>query len=486
LAADDRRSRPAATPPSPAEREADLRATAEREAVDRMKTEFISMVSHELRTPLTSIRGAMGLLEAGVVGALPPPALELVRIARTNADRLIRLVNDILDLEKLEAGRVELVLAALDPAELVAGALDAQVLINLLGNAIKFSPDGGEVTLRVAPAGPGDLRVSVEDHGPGIPAGQMDRLFTRFGQLDASDRRGQGGTGLGLAISRSIVEQHGGRIGVVSEPGTRTEFWFELARAYPELAASPAESAPAHPSVLFVEGDADFAEVLTIRLAHAGYAVEHVATAAEARSALARSGHDVVLLDLGPADDEGAALLAAMREGALPQRPIVVVSAREAGGEPEPPVVDRLQKPFDDRHLLAALRRALRTPGPPRVLLVDPDTAVRTVIAVRLRAAGIECLEAGDRPTTIRLAGESDPDAIVLEPLLPDGDGAELVAQLRRGRTRTASLVVYTSADLDADGRAAITLGPTLHLTKARASEEQLADAVRDAVAGLP
>ena len=224
--------------------------------VDRMKSEFVSTVSHELRTPLTSIRGALGLVKGGAAGALPPKAAELLGIALGNTERLTRLVNDLLDLNKIEAGHLELVITPLATREVIADALrdlaplastqhvhltaDAehapmmigdrdrilQVLTNLLSNAIKYSPPEGIVHVR-ARRSAGAVRIEVEDAGPGIPADQLGRLFQRFQQVgDAATRKP--GTGLGLAISRSIVEMHRGRIGVESTPGVRTVFWFEI------------------------------------------------------------------------------------------------------------------------------------------------------------------------------------------------------------------------------------------------------------------
>ncbi len=227
--------------------------------VDRMKSEFVSTVSHELRTPLTSIRGALGLVQGGAVGALPPKAADLIGIALGNTERLTRLVNDLLDLNKLEAGRLELHLAPLSAREVIdaavreltpvgaahrvtiAGESDGaamiigdrdrilQVLTNLISNAIKYSPDGDTIRVRARRAAHA-VRIEVEDHGSGIPADQLGRLFQRFQQVgDASQRKS--GTGLGLAISRSLVEMHNGRIGVESTPGHRTIFWFEIPAA---------------------------------------------------------------------------------------------------------------------------------------------------------------------------------------------------------------------------------------------------------------
>ncbi|GEM_PF-2412969 len=248
-----------------------MRDISDWKRLDRLKSEFVSTVSHELRTPLTSIRGSLGLLEGGVAGALSTQAQGLVRIACGNTDRLIRLINEMLDLDKIEAGKLELRTAALIPAELVRTAVDGirgladeydvrieeqveahrtfegdrdrvlQVLTNLLSNAVKFCPARSVVRVRAIPVEPTNgalaervrlgrapVRFVVENPGPGIAPRDLDRLFARFQQLDGSDRRQRGGTGLGLAISKAIVEQHGGRIGVTSDPGVLTTFWFEL------------------------------------------------------------------------------------------------------------------------------------------------------------------------------------------------------------------------------------------------------------------
>jgi len=229
---------------------------SERREVDRLKSEFVSTVSHELRTPLTSIRGSLGLLAAGVVGDLPPQVRDLVRLADRNAVRLTALINDILDFERLDSGRVEMQIADVSLQPLFEQSLESvrpvadeqrialactptgirlradadrivQVLVNLLSNALKFSPAWSEVHVW-AEERDGWARIFVNDQGLGIPDGHHQRIFERFAQVETSDRRDKGGTGLGLAICKAIIEHHGGRIGVDSEPGKGSTFWFDL------------------------------------------------------------------------------------------------------------------------------------------------------------------------------------------------------------------------------------------------------------------
>ncbi|MBT4702964.1 MAG: response regulator [Rhodospirillaceae bacterium] len=235
-----------------------FRDITERKEIDRMKSEFISTVSHELRTPLTSIKGSLGLLIGGAVGAMPEKAGGMLDLAARNTDRLINLVNDILDMEKLESGDLEFDFQTLDLSKLVAEAVEtnkgfadehdaifilsetppdvmvegdgsrlSQVIANLLSNAAKFSPGGGEVEISIAQQN-SVARVSISDHGPGIPEGFGDQLFERFTQVDSSATRQKGGTGLGLNISKSIVERHGGTIDYISEVDFGSTFFFTL------------------------------------------------------------------------------------------------------------------------------------------------------------------------------------------------------------------------------------------------------------------
>ena len=231
---------------------------SERKKIEQLKNEIVSTLSLELRTPLTSIRGSLGLLAGGAAGAIAPTAMALLEIANKNCDRLVRLINDMLDVEKIESGsmRFDAVVQPLLPlleqavaatnayaeqfqvsfdlrsdASDTLAAVDAdrlqQVLVNLLSNASKFAPPGDVVEVRLRRLA-GIARVSVTDHGVGIPDEFRDRIFQKFAQADATDSRQKGGTGLGLNISKSIIEKHHGSIGFTSVPGVQTEFFFDL------------------------------------------------------------------------------------------------------------------------------------------------------------------------------------------------------------------------------------------------------------------
>lgn len=252
-----------------------FRDVTRRREVDRMKTEFVSLVSHELRTPLTAIRGSLGLLAGGALGELAPPATRMVEIALESSERLTRLINEILDMERIDSGAMPMQIGPHQVADLLAVAQEqtqvlagdagvtvrivhaegtvltdadrvVQTLINLIGNAIKFSPAGSEVVLAAEPDADMVL-LRVSDQGRGIPANRLEVIFERFEQVDSSDAREKGGTGLGLAISRSIVERLGGRIWAENNDGDGATFFFTL----------PAQTAPQTQQPVTIEPSED-------------------------------------------------------------------------------------------------------------------------------------------------------------------------------------------------------------------------------------
>lgn len=339
---------------------------SERKKIDRLKNEFVSTVSHELRTPLTSIRGSLGLIAGGVAGVIPPQAARLIEIAHSNSERLVRLINDILDIEKIESGGMQFNLAVqpLRPLllhaievnqayadqlhvriELRSGELDGRVRIdsdrmmqaitNLLSNAAKYSPAGGcvDVTLENGNL----LRLAVRDHGPGIPEEFQARIFQKFSQADSSDTRRKAGTGLGLAITRSLVKSMGGRIGYDTS-AAGTTFWIDLPEITGNgisLAANTGESSPQgasrRPRILHVDDDAD---ILSVVAAITGELADfdHANDLQSARHLLATQHYDLIILDLTLPDGSGHKLLpviAALR----PEPRVVVFSASDVRHE---------------------------------------------------------------------------------------------------------------------------------------------------------
>lgn len=250
-----------------------LRDITERKTMELMKNEFIAIVNHELRTPLTSLFGSLRLLRSGAIGELPSKVGEMVNIAHNNTERLIHLVNDILDLEKIEAGRMEFAKEQINVVDLANQAIEEnqnygekygvkfsiedyvgeaivigdkirllQVLANLLSNAAKFSPEGETVYLQLSRC-EGKVRLSVIDRGLGIPSEFHKKLFQKFSQADSSDSRKKEGTGLGLNICKNIVDHHGGTIDFNTAVGIGTTFYFQLDEAFAESGAAGENSA---------------------------------------------------------------------------------------------------------------------------------------------------------------------------------------------------------------------------------------------------
>jgi PAS domain S-box-containing protein len=480
-----------------------LRDVTELREVERLKRDFVSTVSHELRTPLTSIRGALGLLRGGIAGPLPAEAGNLVDIAHSNSERLIRLVNDILDMEKLDAGRVELSLREVTAGELVRSALEfiggmahemnvsvqtevgpcpplkvdpermVQVLGNLLSNAVKFSPTGAPVRLTVGMSPQGQVRFEVRDEGPGIPEGRRQQLFQRFRQLDSADTRKRGGTGLGLAISRALVEQHGGRIGVESTPGAGSTFWVELPPA-----ARGAQVGRA--SIVLATRNRTLASRVCRLLDEEGYGMVQATSAEELEAHVHQHMPAAAMLDVELAAEAGFGMLERVRGNAeLAQVPVVLLSCDDRGLPTLPLMVESLPSLLNPEQLRGTLRRLLRRPGAARALVVDDDASLRAVLAAQLRGLGVECTEAANGAEAIQLAGKIQPDLLILDVRMPTLDGFQTVEALRQGPLRHVPVLVYTVNEPGPAERDALRLGVTRFLTKSRASEEELLAAVR-------
>ncbi|HYF16535.1 MAG TPA: response regulator [Ramlibacter sp.] len=480
-----------------------LRDVTERKQVEKMKNEFISTVSHELRTPLTSVRGSLGLLLGGAAGEIPAKARGLLDIAANNCDRLVRLINDMLDIEKIESGNVRfdvqelpllpLVRQAINATqpfaqplqvrlELLPTAVDAQVradadrltqvLVNLLSNAAKFSPAGGSVDVCVdwvqAATGPRRVRLTVADRGPGIPEEFRARMFSRFGQADASDVRAKSGTGLGLAISKAIVERLGGRIGFGDREGGGTVFHVDL-----PATAAMAQGQPSA-SVLVCEDDADIARLVCMLLERGGLRSDVAHDAQQARRMLAAHAYQAMTLDIGLPGEDGLSLLRWVRsQPGMAGLPVVVLSAREVPDGLDATAfgaLDWLVKPIDEAHLLRAVRGALRGPRDrrPVVLHVEDDPDLREVVGTLLQ----DSCDAVATPTLAEARTRLEErtfDLILLDMQLPDGDGSELLAALP-ARNAATPVVIFSGNEVIGDTATQVRNA----LVKSRTSNAQL------------
>jgi len=359
----------------------------EHKRIEQMKDEFVSTVSHELRTPLTSISGALGLVTGGALGDVPPPMQQMLEIAHRNSLRLGYLINDLLDMEKIAAGKMSFDMREHSLSRLLDEALASnqafathlgvscvlrnpahvsvwvdglrlqQVLSNFLSNAIKYTPEGGEVTLHCSLLDAGHVRINVTDQGPGIPQGFQARVFEKFAQADASDSRQKGGTGLGLAITKEFIERMGGRIGFDTAEGEGTTFWCEL----PIIESSSSAADQGQLRLLVVEDEPDTGRLLHLMLRDAGYSVDRVQSLHAARSKLASVRYEAMTLDLHLPDGTGQELIDEIRRHPDTQAlPIIVISAASQFEQNDSDTsITWLHKPISAAQLLIALTDTL-------------------------------------------------------------------------------------------------------------------------------
>ena len=439
----------------------------ERKEVERLKDEFVSVVGHELRTPLTSIRGSLGLLDGGLAGDLGDEARDMVRMALDNTNRLVRLVEDTLDLERMQAGAGDLELRPVPVQELADAAVGVvqrltdeaglvlateiealnvsadpdrvvQALTNLIGNAVKFSPEGGTITLAVRRRGR-DAEFSVRDEGRGIPPEKLEAIFERFRQVDSSDRREKGGTGLGLAIAREIVQRSGGRIWVESEPGQGSTFSFTLPIAREAVAVA----------VLDRRGEPRAA--LAARVGALGMRAVPVADAAALAEAAREGPIAAVVLAAGPS----------------------AVRAIEAlDAQPGMAAIPKvLVEPDDDDGLLPALEASVPSLRAGRVLVVEDDADLGRLLVSGLEHRGLDVELARTGREAREAIERRAPGVVILDIVLPGEDGYAVVDWLRRtGRLADVPLLVYSARDIRPEQRARLQLGKTEFLEKAAAS----------------
>jgi signal transduction histidine kinase/DNA-binding response OmpR family regulator len=455
------------------------------EEKQRLKDEFVATVSHELRTPLTSIAGALGLLNGNAAGKLPDSAKRLLTIAYTNSQRLVRLLNDILDIEKMESGKVVFDFKRVEVRPLVAQTIEAnralaesigvrirlvaasaavdvrvdpdrlvQAVTNLLSNAIKFSPPGKEVVVAVE-ARNESVRISVRDHGHGVPDEFKPRIFEKFAQADATDARQKGGTGLGLSIVKQIVDRLDGTVGFGDAPGGGAIFHVDLpnwARAV-RLQSGPLRKADLR--VLLCEDNPEASIVLFDRLRQEGFLADVALTANEAVARVAATSYAAILVDLQLPEGDGISLIKQLRAQPQIYNTLLVVLSADldpAHDETQPStllnILDWLDTPIDVARLVRVLDRPIARNGKtrPRILHVDADAELLRAVAAAL-GAGAEVMSVASIDEARRALAANRFDVAVLDVALAAGSGFELLHELRNGDGDAIPLVVFSPQD---------------------------------------
>ncbi|MDZ8237463.1 MAG: response regulator [Nostoc sp. ChiQUE01a] len=396
-----------------------LRDVTERKQIERMKDEFISVVSHELRTPLTSIHGSLGMLASGLLPTDSEQGKRLLQIATDSTERLVRLINDILDIERIESGKAKMEPEVCNMVDLITQAVNimqpladkagvklvisdvsgqvwadgdriVQTLTNLLSNAIKFSSAESTIWLQVQQQGD-EVLLTVKDNGRGIPTDKLESIFERFQQVDSSDSRNHEGTGLGLAICKSIMQQHGGRIWAESVLGEGSSFYVTL----PLIRTSQNTNRNNQFNVDFVNW---------------------------------------------------------------------------------------VNKPFSENHLLESLRQVLaKSSKGVRVLIVEDDTDLAQLLITLFERHKIETFLAKTGREAIRLSQEVNPDFMILDLILPESDGFAVVDWLQQhNHLCNTPVLVYSARDLDESEHNRLRLGHTEFLTKGRVTTEEFEQRVME------
>ena len=458
----------------------------ERKQIEQLKNEFISTVSHELRTPLTSVSGALGLVLGGRLGDLPEKAEKILKTAYRNSQRLALLINDLLDIEKMAAGKLHFDMQA-QPIQPIleqaleenkaygaehrveielTGHLDAhvkvdeqrlkQALANLLSNAIKFSPEGGAVSIE-AQADEDHVTVSVIDQGSGIPEDFRHKIFQKFAQADSSDTRQKGGTGLGLAITRELIERMKGCIDFESTEGKGTRFYFQLpvVKTAKQISSgkAPETNAASDRShrILVVEDDADVASLLKIMLEGAGYLVDICYSGLEALEALNARHYDLISLDLMLPDISGLDIIRRVRKHAkIADIPIVVVSAKMEQGRlslnGEVGNIEWLAKPIEHERLMSLVKRQLLDHEHPKILHIEDDADLHTIVSAMV-TEHMTLDHAPSLETARSLLRQHTYDAVLLDIGLPDGSGWDLIPAIKSEQP-DAAIIVLTGEEV--------------------------------------
>jgi PAS domain S-box-containing protein len=476
------------------------RDITERKELERLKSDFISTVSHELRTPLTSIKGYVDLVLAGDVGPLTPEQKEFLTIVSQNTTRLTELINDLLEIERLESGRIEFEFAELDLAEVlenVARSLHvnaeqkgleflteipsglkvrgdrerlAQVFLNLLSNAIKYTP-AGTVELR-AHQEDDAVVVEVRDTGIGLSESDLQKLFQKFFRSDNPYVRKVGGTGLGLSIAKAIVERHGGTITVTSQLGQGSTFTVRL----------PALARPERPLVLVIEDEVAIARLIAKYIEKMGYRAVTAYSAREGFDQAVRLKPDLITLDVLMPDLDGFALIQQLKAhpetAHIPVIFLSIVQDRQQGLRLGASAF--LTKPIDERKFYETVRALLEPRGQP-VLVVDDDRDYAQLLKRLLERQGFAVELAHDGDDALRKILSKRYQLVILDKNLPKRSGLDVLQEMRNSRSlhRVPVIVISGSAHTEEAAHTAQILGAKKFLSKKLAPQSIVEEIVQ-------
>jgi PAS domain S-box-containing protein len=520
---------------------------------NRMKSEFLANMSHELRTPLNAIIGFSEVLKDGMMGELTAQQQRFIGDIFSSGTHLLSLINDILDLSKVEAGKMTLDLESVQISSLFANSLsiirekaaarkirlriddgDAggsifadtrkvkQIIYNLLSNAVRFSNEGGEVTLRAARVSRADvgklpglgagralllpdgdfeefLEITVTDQGIGIAGDALQQLFKPFTQIDSGLARKFEGTGLGLAMIKQLAELHGGTVGVESVVGTGSSFvvWLPVRTpaaaedVHPVATVTHFEARAGAPTALVVEDDPKSAELVRVQLEAHGFNVLHASSAEMALAMVTVQSVQLITLDIMLPNMDGWEFLARLkRQPELGRIPVVIISIvadRTKGFALGAAAV--MEKPMSRQELyesLVLLRLFPVAEGRSlKVLVVDDDPSAVELVATRFAGMASTILRANGGAEAILMATNDLPDLIVLDLMMPEVNGFDVVEALRaRADTASIPILVMTAKQVTAADRDRLVGGDTMVIEKADLDRDRFMSEVARAMSG--
>jgi len=472
---------------------------------DRAKSEFVSTVSHELRTPMTAIKGYTDLIHSGMVGEINENQKRFLGIIKTNTDRLTALINDLLDISRVETGRVRFEPVPTQLGDIAKNVIDAlapnaeskhhtltfsvdaglpeimadpdrlnQVFTNLIGNAINYTPEGGKINVDIYRV-EGALRVDIKDSGIGIHAKDLAKVFERFYRADHPLVQESRGTGLGLPIVKMFVEMHGGRVWAQSQIGKGSTFTVLLPLPTLEQEEGVPTLAPViavvqeQRHVLVADDDPDIAELIKYQLEENGYRVTAVGRGTKALEVARRQCPDLIILDILLPDMDGRAVLESLKdEPDTADIPVLMLTVVVDDGTAfDLGAAGYLNKPIDVEGLREAVRVALSRRG--RVLVVEDDVDTIEMMRIALRRVGYNVDVAADGYEALSMARRWRPQAIVLDLRLPGMDGYEALTHLKRSlNTQDIPIIVVSAhvADWESEGKRLTAMGVESFLPK--------------------
>lgn len=452
-----------------------LQDMTEQRRIEQLKNQFVSTVSHELRTPLTSISGSLGLISGGALGEVPQGMTAMLNIAKENSLRLSKLINDLLDIDKLIAGKMHFDMQLCDLPSLLNEALLSiepyaskyqvhftasqveagfilvdplrfqQIMLNLMSNAAKFSPPGSTVLLQCSTQDQHCL-IELLDQGPGIDPQFEQRIFQKFSQADSADSRRNEGSGLGLAIVKELTEHMHGEVNYRNRPEGGCCFYL----SFPKASSLPQSR------LLVVEPDSQVADYMMQLLKDQDYLLDWARTLSQAVKALEQHNYQAITLDLNLPDGHGSALFDALRKLEL-STPVIIVNSEHQGEKVELSgglaTLDWLETPGATKVLLDKLQHQLfkRRSPKPKILHVEDDPHLSQILQVQL-ASVAWCQQAVSLKSAKRLLLSEPFDLVILDIGLPDGSGLELLPELASAHSEVP-VIIWSAQELSHEQR---------------------------------